>query len=44
MGYDNQKNDHLKDNALIFQQILSASFSKKRMETSRENFYVDIAA
>ena len=38
------KNDHQKDNALIFQQILSASFSRKRMEISRENFYVDIGA
>ena len=36
------KNDYQKDNALIFQQILSASFSRRRMEISRENFYVDI--
>ena len=36
--------NHLSENALILKQILSTSFSRKRMEISVENFYADIGA
>ena len=40
--HENQQNDQLSENALIFRQILSTSFSRKFMEISMENLYVDI--
>ena len=36
--------NHFSENALILTQILSTSFSRKRMEIGVENFYVDIGA
>ena len=39
----NEKN-HKRENALIFYQILSTNSLRKCIETSLENFYVDIGA
>ena len=35
---------HFSENALVLKQILFTSFSRKLMENSVENFYVDIGA
>ena len=35
-GYENFKNDHLRENALIFKQILSTNFLTKWIENSLE--------
>ena len=38
------QNFHLRENALIFYQILPTNSFRKWMEISLENFYVDIVA
>ena len=43
-GYENLQSDHLKENSLIFYQILSANSLKKCVEVTTENLYVDIWA
>ena len=40
----NRMNDHLRENALIFYQILSTNSLRKCTEISLENLYVDIGA
>ena len=35
-GYENLKNDHQRENAFIFYQILTTSFLRKRIEISLE--------
>ena len=40
--YENLQSDHLKENSLIFYQILSANSLKKCVEVITENLYVDI--
>ena len=39
--YENKYDDHLRENALIFEQILSTNSVRKSMEISLENLYVD---
>ena len=41
---ENEENDHQREHALIFYQILSTNSVRKFMETSLENLYVDIGA
>ena len=36
-GYENRQNDHQRENALLFYQILSANSLKKCMEVAPEN-------
>ena len=40
----NKTNNHTKETALIFKQILSTNSLRKCMEISLENLYVDIGA
>ena len=42
--YENLQSDHLKENSLIFYQILSANSLKKCVEVITENLYVYIWA
>ena len=42
--YDNKYNDHLREKALIFEQILSTNSVRKWMEISLENLCVDPGA
>ena len=44
LGYENQLNDHLRENTLIFYQILATHSLRKCIEISLENLYVDIGA
>ena len=41
-GYENYQNDYQRENAWIFEQILSTHSLTKCMETSLENLFVDI--
>ena len=41
-GYENWQNDYQRENALIFEQILSTHSLTKCMETNLENLFVDI--
>ena len=40
--HENEQNDHPRENALIFEQILSTNSVRKCMENSLENLYVDL--
>ena len=44
ISYENQWNDHPRENTLMFEQILSTNFLRKCMEISLENLYVDTGA
>ena len=43
-GYENQENDHLRENTLILYYILLTHSYRKCIEISLENLYVDIGA
>ena len=43
-GHENIQNDHLRENNLIFEQILSTNSGRKCIEISLENLYVDLGA
>ena len=44
LGHENLQDDHLRENALIFYQILLTHSLRKCIEISLENLYVDIGA